>query len=124
MTITIPPDGSTTRPDASTQRQLAPAVLESAQPGCPWRPYTDDPLLTPAMTLGPEHVPASQMLALRRYLGGLVAARNTPVHVNVAFNACYFGYDLTTGYAGAAVDPASFPTVALGQAIDALPVGL
>lgn len=125
MTITVPADSSTTRPDASAQRQLAPAVPESAElaPSCPWRPYTDDPLLTPAMTLGPEHVPSSQMLALRRYLGGLVAARNTPVHVNVAFNACYFGYDLTTGYAGAAVDPASFPTVALGQAIDALPVG-
>jgi hypothetical protein len=75
------------------------------------------------MTLGPDHVPASQMQALRRYLGALVAARNTPVHVNVAFNACYFGYDVTTGYAGAAVDPSSFPTVALGQTIDALPVG-
>jgi hypothetical protein len=75
------------------------------------------------MTLGPERVPASQMQVLCRYLGALVAARSTPVHVNVAFNACYFGYDLTTGYAGAAVDPASFPTVALGQTIDALPVG-
>jgi hypothetical protein len=102
-----------------------PAVPQPSRPSAsrPWRPYTDDPLLTPAMTLGPEHVPASQMQALRRYLGALAAARTTPVHVNVAFNACYFGYDLTTGYAGAAVDPASFPTVALGQTIDALPVG-
>ena len=126
MTTTVPPDSSTTsRPDAVAQRQLAPAVPEPARSSAarPWRPYADDPLLTPAMTLGPEYVPASQMQALRRYLGALVAARNTPVHVNVAFNACYFGYDLTTGYAGAALDPASFPTIALGQTIDALPVG-
>jgi hypothetical protein len=102
VTTTVPPDSSTTTR--------------------PWRPYADDPLLTPAMTLGPKYVPASQMRALRRYLAALVAARNTPVHINVAFNACYFGYDLITGYAGAAVDPASFPTVALGQTIDALPV--
>lgn len=116
---------TTARPDAVAQQQLAPDVPESKQPTAarPWRPDTDDPLLTPAMTLGPEHVPASQMRDLRRYLGALVAARNTPVHVNVAFNACYFGYDLTTGYAGAAVDPASFPIVALGQTIDSLPVG-
>jgi hypothetical protein len=123
MTTIVPPD-STTSPDAFVQ-QLAPAVPQSASPAAarPWRPYSDDPLLTPAMTLGPEHVPASQMQALRRYLGALLATRDTPVHVNVAFNACYFGYDLTTGYASAAVDPASFPTVALGQTIDALPVG-
>jgi hypothetical protein len=125
VTTTVPPGSSTTRPDAFAQQRIAPAVPESAQPAAarPWRPYIDDPLLTPAMALGPEHVPASQMRALRRYLGALVAARNTPVHVNVAFNACYFGYDLTKGYAGVAVDPASFPTVMLGQTIDALPVG-
>ncbi|MGW5049795.1 hypothetical protein [Actinokineospora sp. NPDC004072] len=127
MTATVPPDSSSTatRPDAAAQRGSAPAFPESPRSASarPWRPYADDPLLTPAMTLGPEHVPASQMQALRRYLGALVAVRNTPVHVNVAFNACYFGYDVTTGYAGAAVDPASFPTVTLGQTIDALPVG-
>ncbi|PPK67026.1 hypothetical protein V5P93_003365 [Actinokineospora auranticolor] len=115
----------TTRPDAVAQRQLAPPVPEQGRSAAarPWRPYADGPLLTPAMALGPEHVPPGQMQAMRRYLGALVAIRNTPVHVNVAFNACYFGYDLTTGYAGAAMDPASFPTVALGQTIDALPVG-
>ncbi|MEQ0558183.1 hypothetical protein ABJI51_03800 [Amycolatopsis sp. NEAU-NG30] len=125
MTTTVPPNSSTpTRPDTLAQ-QLAPAGPELAQLAAarPWRPHTNDPLLTPAMTLGPERVPASQMQVLSRYLGALVAARSTPVHVNVAFNACYFGYDLTTGYAGAAVDPASFPTVALGETIDALPVG-
>jgi hypothetical protein len=127
VTTTVPPVRSSTaellvaesdRPDGP----VAPAP-PSTTSSRPWRPYTDDPLLTPAMALGPEHVPASQMQTLRRYLGALIAARSTPVHINVAFNACYFGYDLTTGYAGAALDPDSFPTVALGQTIDALPVG-
>jgi hypothetical protein len=123
VTTTVPPGSSPTAATEAVADTPAPAVPEPQRPTGPWRPYTDDPLLTPAMTLGPEHVPASQKQALRRYLGALAAVRTTPVHVNVAFNACYFGYDLTTGYAGAAVDPASFPTVALGQTIDPLPVG-
>lgn len=136
MTPTIEaPDGgppTETQPAASgshavkgKQRVAAalPAEPHSTATAGPWRPYTDEPLVTPAMTLGPDRVPEAEMQPLRRYLAALVAVRSTPVHINVAFNACYFGYDLTTGYAGTTLDPNSFPTVTLGQTIDALPVG-
>ncbi|MFE4449864.1 hypothetical protein [Streptomyces sp. NPDC056796] len=61
---------------------------------------------------------------LRRYLLALVEKRATPVHVAVAFNAVYFGFDThTAGYAGGPLDIGDFPSVALGDNMAALPVG-
>lgn len=89
-----------------------------------WQPYVDEPLLTANMTLGPEHVPAGELRALATYLDAVVAARACPVHVNVAFNAAYFGYDLRAGgYVGGPLDLDSFPTVEHGQHTQARPVG-
>ncbi|MDT0491508.1 hypothetical protein RM717_13430 [Streptomyces griseus] len=61
---------------------------------------------------------------LRRYLLALVQRRAAPVHVAVAFNAVYFGFDTqTAGYAGGPLDIGDFPSVALGDDMAALPVG-
>ncbi|WP_329562739.1 hypothetical protein [Kitasatospora sp. NBC_01266] len=66
----------------------------------------------------------SELDQLRRYLTALVAARQGPVHVNTAFNALYFGYDVTgEGYGGSPLDLDDFPVVTLGGRIPALPVG-
>lgn len=121
MTTTVPPEHLTTAAGDPTAHAARAGDLSPLRR--PWRPYTDDPLLTPAMTLGPAHVPTRQLDELKLYLAALVASRTTPVHVNTAFNACYFGYDLRSGYAGTSLDPDSFPTVALGQTLTALPVG-
>jgi hypothetical protein len=92
--------------------------------GQPWRPYQDAPLLTAPMTLGPGHADDEDERALRKYLGALIAVRRAPVHVAVAFNAVFFGYDLAEdGYVGGPVDLDSFPVVTFGTTTDALPVG-
>ncbi len=89
-----------------------------------WRPFAQEPVLTPAMALGWEATAPADQERLARYLSALVAARRGPVHVNVAFNAAYFGYDLTDGgYVGGPLDLAAFPQVHFGQTTDALPVG-
>ncbi|MEU0112772.1 hypothetical protein ABZ137_03360 [Streptomyces bobili] len=89
-----------------------------------WRPYDDPPLLTPDMAAGPAATPPEDAAQLGRYLAALVAARRCPVHVSVAFNAVYFGYDVHEGgYLGGPLDLETFPTVSLGEAADALPVG-
>ncbi|WP_347059734.1 hypothetical protein ABC795_04620 [Blastococcus sp. HT6-30] len=89
-----------------------------------WRPYADEPVLTPTMVLGWEATPPEERERLARYLSALVAARGGPVHVNVAFNGAYFGYDLTAGgYVGGPLDLFAFPQVRFGEITDALPVG-
>ncbi|MFI5943735.1 hypothetical protein ACIBCB_26270 [Streptomyces uncialis] len=61
---------------------------------------------------------------LRRYLLALVERRAAPVHVAVALNAAYFGFDTdAAGYAGGPLDIGDFPSVALGDEMEALPVG-
>ncbi|WP_164494171.1 hypothetical protein, partial [Streptomyces sp. ADI97-07] len=61
---------------------------------------------------------------LRRYLLALVERRAAPVHVAVAFNAVYFGFDTdAAGYAGGPLDIGDFPSVAFGDEMEALPVG-
>ncbi|MFJ3712280.1 MULTISPECIES: hypothetical protein [unclassified Streptomyces] len=61
---------------------------------------------------------------LRRYLRELVAHRAAPVHTAVAFNALYFGFDTEAGgYVGGPLDIGDFPSVALGDQVEALPVG-
>ena len=60
--------------------------------------------MTPGMVLGLDEASSADRQRLLRYLSLLVAARRAPVHVNVAFNAVYFGFDLTTGgYVGGAL---------------------
>ncbi|MET9535202.1 hypothetical protein ABZY02_32370 [Streptomyces sp. NPDC006649] len=89
-----------------------------------WRPYIDPPLITPEMVQGTDvnaHVGNHQ---LRSYLNKLVSIRVAPVHTAVAFNAVYFGFDTETGgYAGGPLDIGDFPSVALGDHSEALPVG-
>ncbi|MCE7001631.1 hypothetical protein LWC34_02060 [Kibdelosporangium philippinense] len=89
-----------------------------------WQPYADEPLLTPEMTLGPHAVHPMDLKRLGNYLSALLEVRRAPIHVNVAFNAVYFGYDLSKGgYVGGPLDLDAFPVVAFGKAADALPVG-
>ncbi|MFH9608349.1 hypothetical protein [Streptomyces sp. NPDC017448] len=88
-----------------------------------WRPYIDPPLITPWMIRPGAGEPADEA-RLRRYLLALVERRTTPVHVAVAFNAVYFGFDTdAAGYAGGPLDIGDFPSVALGDEMAALPVG-
>jgi hypothetical protein len=76
------------------------------------------------MALGWVATDLADQQRLARYLSAFVAARRSPVHVNVAFNAAYFGYDLTTGgYVGGPLDLAAFPQVRFGTTTEALPVG-
>ncbi|WP_406002415.1 hypothetical protein [Streptomyces sp. NBC_00829] len=89
-----------------------------------WLPYVDEPLLTPAMVDGYDTTPAPELDRLSQYLDALVAARRAPVHVAVAFNAAYFGYDLKgQGYGTSPLDPDAFPVVTFGGRTPALPVG-
>ncbi|MCQ9183728.1 hypothetical protein KMT30_32710, partial [Streptomyces sp. IBSBF 2953] len=61
---------------------------------------------------------------LLAYLAAVIAHRTTPVHTTVAFNAVYFGYDVEAGgYVGGPLDFEDFPSVALGDRVEALPVG-
>lgn len=88
-----------------------------------WRPYEDEPLFVPEVLTGFHSMEASDAQRLVRYLTGLVAQRAT-VHTAVAFNAVYFGYDLSfNGYVGGPVDFDSFPEVSFEEAGDALPIG-
>ncbi|WP_225447822.1 hypothetical protein [Streptacidiphilus sp. P02-A3a] len=99
-------------------------TLAPTEPSGVWRPYLDDPLLTPAVAVGPDALTASEYDRLRRYLSALVGARRGPVHTAVAFNAVYFGYDLDgQGYGGSPLDPDAFPVVAFGECVPAVPVG-
>ncbi|GAA2266610.1 hypothetical protein GCM10010232_68740 [Streptomyces amakusaensis] len=81
-------------------------------------------MLTPAMAEGHETVPPGERERLLTYLEAVVAARRTPVHAAVAFNAVYFGYDLDgEGYGRSPLRLDDFPVVALGADVPALPVG-
>jgi hypothetical protein len=95
-----------------------------AKPVPLWRPFAEAPVLTPAMTLGWDATAPADRLRLAHYLAAFVAARRSPVHVNVAFNAAYFGYDLTArGYVGGPLELSAFPRVRFGETTEALPVG-
>ncbi|MER8104824.1 hypothetical protein [Kitasatospora sp. NPDC094016] len=99
-------------------------TLAPPAPSGVWRPYIDEPLLTPAVVDGPDALTAPDLDRLRRYLAALVSARRGPVHTAVAFNAVYFGYDLDgQGYGGSPLDPDAFPVVTLGECIPTIPVG-
>ena len=88
-----------------------------------WKPYEDFPLLTPPMLLGFEACGSADQERLLRYLAALVAVRRAPVHVNVAFNAVYFGYDVATlGYVGA-LELFELPRIKANEEVEALPVG-
>ncbi|GAA2463299.1 hypothetical protein [Streptomyces macrosporus] len=90
-----------------------------------WRPYDDEPVLTPAMTGGHRATPLEEMDRLRRYLEAVVADRRCPVHTAVAFNAAYFGYELGgEGYGNGPFDLDAFPSLTLGDEVHALPVGV
>ncbi|MFG2905837.1 hypothetical protein ACGF13_12330 [Kitasatospora sp. NPDC048286] len=89
-----------------------------------WRPYDDDPLTTREMISGLEACDLGTRNRLLSYLEALVTHRSAPVHTAVAFNAVYFGYDMSVGgYAGGPLDIGTFPSVALGDQVVALPVG-
>ncbi|MFB9905531.1 hypothetical protein [Allokutzneria oryzae] len=89
-----------------------------------WKPYNDVALLTPPMVFGFDKAEAHDQERLLAYLSALVATRTAPVHVNVAFNAAFFGFDLAErSYVGGPVDPFAFPVVPPTEVIDALPVG-
>ncbi|PYC87441.1 hypothetical protein C7C46_04505 [Streptomyces tateyamensis] len=93
-------------------------------PGRVWRPYDDDPLVTPDMLAGLDACDSVARGRLLAYLGAVVAHRAAPVHTSVAFNAVYFGYDIEAGgYVGGPLDIGDFPSVALGDEVEALPVG-
>lgn len=98
--------------------------MTGTRPVTRWRPYEDAPLLTAPMTLGPGHADRTDEQALTDYLGQLVAQRDAPVHVAVAFNGAFFGYDLTErAYVGGPLELDDFPHVTFGETTDALPVG-
>jgi hypothetical protein len=88
-----------------------------------WRPYEDGPLFVPEMMLRDEVLAPEDAERLTRYLAALVTRRGV-VHVAAAFNAVYFGYDLSFGgYVGGPIEFDHFPKVAFGDNTDALPVG-
>lgn len=87
-------------------------------------PYGDRALLTSAMTKGYDAVPDQERERLRRYLEAVVAARSTPEHTAIAFNAVYFGYDLGgDGYGGSPLCLDDFPVITFGECAPVLPVG-
>ncbi|QQQ80128.1 hypothetical protein IOD16_18120 [Saccharothrix sp. 6-C] len=99
---------------------------QSVDESTAWRPYEDKPLLTPEMVLGLNEADEESQGRLIRYLDAVVQARTGPVHVNVAFNAAYFGYDTgRRGYVGGAIESLdSLPTVGAGGGGGAaVPVG-
>ncbi|MEW1721075.1 hypothetical protein [Streptomyces sp. NPDC093109] len=101
------------------------SITDIGAPSRIWRPYIDPPLITQEMVQEPAAaVGGPDQKRLLRYLGEFVAGRAAPVHTAVAFNAVYFGFDTETGgYAGGPLDIGEFPSVALGDRVEALPVG-
>ncbi len=88
-----------------------------------WRPYEGEPLFVPQILLGFDALEPADAHRLTHYLAALVARRGV-VHTAIAFNAVYFGYDLTFGgYVGGPVDFDRFEQVTFGEATAALPVG-
>lgn len=87
-------------------------------------PYGERALFTPGMARGRDVASAQEQERLLRYLEAVVAARPAPVHVAVAFNAVYFGYDLQgDGYGGSPLRLDDFPVITFGECAPALPVG-
>ncbi|WP_327654340.1 hypothetical protein [Streptomyces sp. NBC_00483] len=89
-----------------------------------WQPYEEEPLLTAAMTGGPDTTPPQDLRRLRQYLEAVAAEREGPLHTAVAFNAAYFGYE-TGGerYGRIPLDPDTFPELRLRGESPPLPVG-
>ena len=110
-----PPPGGANEPQLSQQQDT----------GILWRPYVDPPLLTPQMVLGLDDTSPAHRQRLSRYLAALVTTRRAPVHINVAFNAVYFGFDLEArSYVGGPLNELfSLPVVQVEAGGDALPVG-
>jgi hypothetical protein len=76
------------------------------------------------MVEGYDAVPEQERSRLRSYLEAVVAARPSPVHTTVAFNAVYFGYDLGgDGYGGSPLCLDDFPVITFGECAPVLPVG-
>jgi hypothetical protein len=89
-----------------------------------WQPYDDEPLITREMLTGLEWCDSVARARLRTYLEAVVTRRAAPVHTAVAFNAVYFGYDVDAGgYVGGPLDFGEFPSIALGDQLEALPIG-
>lgn len=87
-------------------------------------PYGEQALLTSAMVDRYESVPSAELKRLRTYLEAVVAARPSPVHATVAFNAVYFGFDLHgDGYGNSPLRLDDFPVVTFGESAPPLPVG-
>ncbi|MFF7382188.1 hypothetical protein [Streptomyces griseoluteus] len=87
-------------------------------------PYGERALLTSAMVGRYEAVPTDELNRLRTYLEAVVAARPSPVHATVAFNALYFGFDLHGDcYGNSPLRLDDFPVVAFGESAPPLPVG-
>lgn len=99
------------------------AVDELAARTGTWRPYEDPPLLKPEMLLGFDACAPDDRDRLLAFLAALVTARRTPIHVNVAFNAVYFGYDLVESSYVGAIELFDLPRIRAGEVTDALPVG-
>ena len=59
-----------------------------------WRPYVDDPVMTPAMALSWDATSPIDLQRLARYLSALVAARRAPVHVSKASSVSHETSDL------------------------------
>jgi hypothetical protein len=99
------------------------AALQFAA-GRVWQPYDDYPLITRDMLSGLDSCDRVARARLLAYLEAVVAHRAMPVHTAVAFNAVYFGYDVEAGgYVGGPLDFGDFPSIALGDQVEALPVG-
>ncbi|WP_234365015.1 hypothetical protein [Streptomyces sp. RTd22] len=89
-----------------------------------WRPYEDEPVLTPAMARFPEAIPPADLVRLRRYLEAVAQDRPGPLHTAIAFNAAYFGYETGgEGYGNGAFDLDVFPVLTWGEETPAVPVG-
>ncbi|MGW4561630.1 hypothetical protein ACWEN3_04200 [Streptomyces sp. NPDC004561] len=89
-----------------------------------WQPYDGEPVLIPAMTGGHRATSSEDLDRLRRYLEAVVVDRACPVHSAVAFNAAYFGYELGgEGYGNGPFNLDAFPSLTLGDEVQALPVG-
>jgi hypothetical protein len=90
-----------------------------------WRPFVDEPLFVPELLHGPDAVPADILQAIVAYLTAVADARRAPLHTCTAFNALYFGFDLTEhGYRAEVLSPDLFVGVnAEQQHRQVLPVG-
>lgn len=88
-----------------------------------WRPFQDAPVLTPPMILGLDHAAPADRDRLIAYLTQVLRTRPVPIHVNVAFNAAYFGFDLSTASYVGGLELDDLAPVDPSGPVNALPVG-